>query len=101
MTHENQNRAINTNAQSQELDNLLRRAMPPISPDQLEARINLWPQLRARIELQLDTNGSTGARRASRSTTIRVPWFDWALAALAAAGLFFFPRIIPALLYHF
>jgi hypothetical protein len=29
-----------------------------------------------------------------------VPWFDWALAAILAAVLIFFPSSIPALLYH-
>jgi len=28
------------------------------------------------------------------------PWFDWALAAILGASLFFFPGAIPALLYH-
>jgi hypothetical protein len=30
----------------------------------------------------------------------RIPWFDWALAAILGAVLFFFPGAIPALLYH-
>jgi hypothetical protein len=31
---------------------------------------------------------------------LRVPWFDWALAAIVSAALIFFPGAIPALLYH-
>jgi hypothetical protein len=61
-----------------ELNHLLRQATPPLSADQLEPRIDLWPRLRSHID-----------------------WFDWALAALAAAALLIFPGIIPALLYHF
>jgi hypothetical protein len=106
VTPEEKIHVSNANAQAQERDevdqlkHLLRQAIPPMPPDQLEPPTNLWPQLRARIESQLNTNGARSPR-ASRSATIRVPWFDWALAALAAAGLFFFPRIIPTLLYHF
>jgi hypothetical protein len=87
------------NAFSQ-IKHLLRQAMPPVSPDQLEPRVDLWPQLRARIASQTNTNPSSiYVNRASPIT--RVAWFDWALAALAAAALIFFPGIIPALLYHF
>jgi len=31
---------------------------------------------------------------------LRVPWFDWALAAAVAAMLLLFPNAIPALLYQ-
>ena len=41
------------------------------------------------------------SHRESSRIHARVPWFDWALAALAAAALLIFPGIIPALLYHF
>jgi hypothetical protein len=29
-----------------------------------------------------------------------VPWFDWALLAVVAVWLAFFPGAIPVLLYH-
>ena len=81
-----------------QLEHLLRRAIPPLAPDQLEPRADLWPQLRARIESQSTTDREANSN-IGRHT--RVPWFDWALAALAAAALLIFPGIIPALLYHF
>lgn len=85
-----------------ELKHLLRQSMPPLSADQLEPSTDLWPQLRARIDSQLSADR---ANSQSISKThwagMRVPWFDWALAALATAALLFFPGIIPALLYHF
>jgi len=31
---------------------------------------------------------------------VRVPWFDWALAAILSALVIAFPGAIPALLYH-
>jgi hypothetical protein len=31
---------------------------------------------------------------------LRIPWFDWALAAVVAAALLLFPNAIPALLYQ-
>jgi hypothetical protein len=30
-----------------------------------------------------------------------VPWFDWALLAVAGAMAILFPALIPALVYHF
>jgi hypothetical protein len=83
-----------------DLKRLLRQAMPPLQADQLEPRSDLWPQLRARLDSQ-HADRAASSNRTSYGTPIRVPWFDWALAALAVATLFFFPGIIPALLYHF
>lgn len=83
-----------------EVKQLLRQAMPPLPPDQLESRTDLWPQLHARIEAQRNANhAASNINRESPRT--RVAWFDWALAALATAALILFPGIIPALLYHF
>ena len=83
-----------------EIKHLLRQAMPPLPSDQLEPRTDLWPQLRARIEAQHDADRSAGNLN-RESPRIRITWFDWALAALAAGALIFYPGIIPALLYHF
>jgi hypothetical protein len=102
VNQEEKNRANNAGSQAEELKelnqvkHLLRQAMPPVPPDQREPRTDLWPQLRARIEAQ--RNASNVSHESPR---VRVTWFDWALAALAAAALIFFPGIIPALLYHF
>ena len=104
MSPKDQNRPSARDAQEQEIDQLkllLRQAMPPLLPDQLEPRIDLWPRLHARIESEQPADPTTSANRATSSIRIGVPWFDWALAALAAAALFFFPGIIPGLLYHF
>ena len=85
---------------SAEIKHLLRQAIPPVPQDQLEPHADLWPLLRARLESQ--HNAHHAADNIHReSPRIRMAWFDWALAALAAAALIFFPGIIPALLYHF
>ena len=100
MNPEQQKRASDKDAQEDELNqvtHLLRQAMPPLPSEQLEPRADLWPQLRAHIESQSTADRSANPDRGS----IRVPWFEWALAALAAAALLIFPGIIPALLYHF
>jgi hypothetical protein len=65
------------------LRDLLQKAIPP-APDTV-LRHDLWPQMLQRLD---------------RRDSVYVPWFDWALAALASTALFFFPSAIPALLYH-
>ena len=65
-----------------ELGEKLRAAIPPLQ--QLELRRDLWP---AMLQKMSEPRG-------------HVPWFDWLLAAIAAAVLIFFPGAIPALLYH-
>jgi type VI protein secretion system component VasF len=61
---------------------LLKDALPAARDSEL--RRDLWLAMLRR----LDQRG------------LRVPWWDWALLAGLAAVLFFFPGIIPALLYH-
>jgi len=61
---------------------LLRQARAPVREPELKR--DLWPQMLRRLEQR----------------TLRVPWFDWALAALLAALIFIFPEVIPALLYQ-
>jgi hypothetical protein len=106
VNQEEKKRANTTSSTAQErsdlneIKHLLRQAMPPVPPDQLEPHTDLWPQLRARIDSEHNTvRAATNIHR--ESPGIRIAWFDWALAALAAAALIFFPGIIPALLYHF
>jgi hypothetical protein len=65
-----------------ELRRKLRDALPPLT--QPELRRDLWPEMLRRM----------------KQRPVRVPWFDWALLAVAGAALAFFPRLIPALLYH-
>lgn len=62
-----------------ELRELLKRGMAPM---RAELRRDLWPEVLRRVE----------ERR------VRVPWFDWVLAAGATACLLIFPHVIPALL---
>jgi hypothetical protein len=65
-----------------ELGGKLRDAIPPFSQPELSR--DLWPAMLQKMN----------------EPRLRVPWFDWLLAALAAAVLLFFPGAIPALLYH-
>jgi hypothetical protein len=65
-----------------ELQALLKQALPPVKNTELPR--DLWPQMLRRLDAR----------------PLRVPWFDWALAAVLAAALLFFPGTIPALLYH-
>lgn len=67
---------------NQEIKLLLRRALAPVKNTELQR--DLWPQMLRRLDAQ----------------PLRVPWFDWALAAILSAILVFFPGAIPALLYH-
>ena len=64
---------------------LLKQAIAPVR--HAELRRDLWPQMLHKL----------GQHPAPAH---RVPWFDWALAALAGAALLFFPGIVPALFYH-
>jgi len=65
-----------------EMKELIRHAIAPAKDAEL--RRDLWPQMLRKLEEQ----------------PTRVPWFDWALAAILSAVLVFFPGSIPALLYH-
>jgi hypothetical protein len=67
----------------QDLRDILKQNIAPVKDAEL--RQDLWPQMLRRLDQQ---------------PPVRVPWFDWALAAVAAAALVLFPGIIPALLYH-
>ena len=68
-----------------DLRELLKQAVVPMSDTELSR--DLWPQMLKRLN-------------EDERQPVRVPWFDWALAALASAALIFFPGVIPALLYH-
>jgi hypothetical protein len=67
---------------NKELKTLLKDALAPVQHTELQR--DLWPQMLRRLDEQ----------------PLRVPWFDWALAAVLAASLLLFPGAIPALLYH-
>ena len=67
----------------EELRELLKQVIAPAKNTELSR--DLWPQMLQRLDQQ---------------QAVRVPWFDWALAALLSAALLLFPGLIPALLYH-
>ena len=73
-----------TDQDEKELQALLVGEFPPFETAELQR--DLWPEMLRRLEAQLQT--------------VRVPWFDWALAAAVAAMLLLFPGAIPALLYQ-
>ena len=73
---------MNNEENNDELKPLLKGAMPPVQHADLQR--DLWPEMLHRLDEQ----------------PLRVPWFDWALAAVLAASLLLFPGTIPALLYH-
>jgi hypothetical protein len=66
----------------EELKTLLRKVIPSVKDTELQR--DLWPEMLQQLSEQ----------------PFRVPWFDWALAAIVSAALIFFPGAIPALLYH-
>jgi hypothetical protein len=65
-----------------EMKKLLKSAMKPAN--QTESSRDLWPVMLARMSRQEG----------------KVPWWDWLLLAGASLALWFFPGIVPALLYH-
>jgi hypothetical protein len=65
------------------LRDLLKQSVAPVRDAEL--RRDLWPQMLQRLD---------------EAQPVRVPWFDWVLAALASAALILFPGVIPAVLYH-
>lgn len=70
---------------NKEMKRLLKQSISPVEGTEL--RRDLWPQMLRKLGEQ-------------PLPVVTVPWFDWALASLAAAALLFFPRIIPALFFH-
>ncbi|MGB2624977.1 MAG: hypothetical protein WA857_07960 [Candidatus Acidiferrum sp.] len=76
---------MNDKKLNEEMRALLKQAIAPAKDTELQC--DLWPQMLHKLEGQSIVEHG-------------VPWFDWALAAVAAAALFVFPGVIPALLYH-
>lgn len=62
---------------------LLRSAMPAIAAEAEPSR-DLWPDVLRRIDRD----------------PLRVPWFDWALAAGLVALVAVFPTAVPVMLYY-
>ena len=63
------------------LQELVNRAVG--GPVDRELKRDLWPDMRRRLE----------------RPTIRIPWWDWALAAALLLGLLWLPETVPAVLY--
>jgi hypothetical protein len=68
---------------------LLRRALPPIEEESAPSP-DLWPDMLRKMR----------AEAAPEPAQVRVPWFDWVLAAGLAGLLASFPAAIPVLLYY-
>jgi hypothetical protein len=66
----------------EEIKKLLKREMRPVGRAELQR--DLWPSMLERL---------------SRGVA-RVPWWDWVLLAGTGLALWFFPGMVPALLYH-
>jgi len=75
---------MNNEENAERLKVLLKSAIAPMQDAQ--PRRDLWPQILRKLDHQPEAT--------------RIPWFDWALAAVLSAALLFFPGTIPALLYH-
>jgi len=68
-------------ANEERMREILKETFAPVDE---ELHHDLWPQMLVRLDRE----------------PARMPWFDWALLALAAAWCFLSPGIIPVLLYH-
>ena len=67
---------------------LLRHAVPPVAVHG-EGR-DLWPEMVRKLR----------SESVPEPATLRIPWFDWALAGGLIALLLLFPAWIPVLLYY-
>jgi hypothetical protein len=77
---------MNNEKDTKEISALLRQAFPAMQNTDLER--DLWQDMLHRL------------RTAPAAQPTRIPWFDWALAAILGVILLLFPGTIPALLYH-
>ena len=65
-----------------DIKRLLKDSLRPVAG--LELQRDLWLAMLRRLD----------------QPAFHVPWWDWTLLATVTAMLFFFPGMIPALLYH-
>lgn len=77
------------NRDQRSVEQRLREALPPIGEGPGVAH-DLWPEMVRRMH----------AEAAVEPARVRVPWFDWALAAGLVALVALFPASIPVLLYY-
>jgi len=71
------------NPSNEKVTDLVKRALGPVADAGL--KLDLWPRMRARLD----------------RPAIRLPWWDWALAAAIVLYFILFPAAIPAVLYQF
>jgi len=64
------------------MNKLLKGSLTPVGDAQ--GPRDLWPAMQRKLS----------------ERTVRVPWWDWVLLAGASLMLWFFPGLLPALLYH-
>jgi hypothetical protein len=77
---------MNDNPVDPQLKQLIQSSVGHVDP---ALRRDLWPELSQRLD-----------ERGRRSKTIRLKWWEWALAAGDLGAAFYAPDAIPALLYH-
>ena len=70
------------NESDERVQRLVRRAIGPLAGAELKR--DLWPRMQARLD----------------TPPVRVPWWDWALAAAVLLCLAVFPAAIPSVLYQ-
>lgn len=69
------------NFDSEEFEKSIRHA---IKPNKHELQRDLWPRMLSRLQ----------------PPAIRVPWFDWVLAAIVAIVCLLIPETLGGLLFH-
>lgn len=77
----------NRDQQTEQIRQLLRRALPSVQTGRPMDR-DLWPAMLRRLDEEKMYRVS------------RVPWFDWALAGGLVAFAAIAPRTIPVILYY-
>ena len=68
--------------EDEKIRSLLKKTFPPVAA--AGPPRDLWPAVLRRLD----------------EAPARVPWYDWALAALVLLWAMLFPRGVPVLLYH-
>lgn len=65
----------------QQIRDALRQTFPPVDT---ELQRDLWPDVLHGLDARPQA----------------IPWYDWALLAVSAAALVYFPRLVLVLAYH-
>jgi hypothetical protein len=70
------------NSDDEKIRKMLRETFPPV--DDAGPRLDLWPAVLRRLD----------------DSRARVPWYDWALAAVLLVWALLFPGGLSVLVYH-